>query len=293
MKMNKFFSFAIATVMSFSLFGALTVNAAVVNDQKVIDVVVAEPYTSDGFDVYVVDFVATNLDFTGEKQVSGPKKGYKGRSVVGAVVQFELSVDGKNNTLDSESFVLKEASAFSDDEPAISDAKDVVTISFGGTKTLFPTMDNVSIAAKDRTSLYTAQVWVPEGSTAVMTFTEGCAINTLYFDGVNGVTSGDSSVLDYKGTGCVTKTSVTLGAAAPTTETKYFAASFVPGVKSAANNAIEFSFKDGDKEGKKAVYYGDVVMENLESVVTAVEVTEVPEKSALELVGTAWTTIVK
>ena len=84
---------------------------------------------------------------------------------------------------------------------------------------------------------------------------------------------------------------VKVGEDAPTTETKYFAASFVPGVKSEYNNAIEFSFKDGDNEGKKAVYYGDVVMENLEKVVTAVEVTEVPAGSALELVGTAWTTV--
>lgn len=78
-----------------------------------------------------------------------------------------------------------------------------------------------------------------------------------------------------------------------TTVAKYFAASFTPGVKSAANNAIKFFFEDGTEKGDTTVYYGDVSIENLESVVTAVEVTEVPKDSALKLVDTAWTTIVK
>lgn len=76
----------------------------------------------------------------------------------------------------------------------------------------------------------------------------------------------------------------------PTTVAKYFAASFTPGVKSAANNAIKFLFQDGEKTGSTAVKYGATI-ENLESVVTAVEVKDVPADSALELVGTEWTTV--
>lgn len=83
---------------------------------------------------------------------------------------------------------------------------------------------------------------------------------------------------------------ITVVADEPTTVAKYFAASFTPGVKSAANNAIKFLFQDGEKTGSTAVKYGATI-ENLESVVTAVEVKDVPADSALELVGTEWTTV--
>ena len=96
----------------------------------------------------------------------------------------------------------------------------------------------------------------------------------------------DCDTVAFTTAGCT----VTVAGNEPTTETKYFAASFSNGVKAAANNAIMFLFQDGDKTGSTAVKYGAVI-ENLESVLTAVEVKDVPADSALELVGTEWTTV--
>lgn len=203
-----------------------------------------------------------------------------------AVVTVALN---NNPSLYALSFYVEFADGFV--VPAVANSADCVlltgnstvntSVRTGGNTYLFDWSDDMFMNPVDTTGkLFTLNVNVPEGTAAgkypITVSTEYICDSEDNEDLTVAVANADAYI-EVVGD-------------EPTTVAKYFAASFTPGVKSAANNAIKFLFQDGEKTGSTAVKYGATI-ENLESVVTAVEVKDVPADSALELVGTEWTTV--
>lgn len=250
MKINKIFSFSIAILMSFMTFAVLPANAESVKDKKVIavssDIVLSDEDLAGleldpaAFDGYIVDFNVTNLDITGTKEKQGITNYYVGRSVIGAVIQFDLTCSDPDAVMNETLMVARYSSDYTEEEPAIEG--NTVTAYFGGTKALFPNTSNLSISASDKTLIYQAIIIVPEGSTATLTFLDGCAVNTALF--IKGSATAEAEgLIDYDSAGCVTTPTFTLGKAEPETKTVGCLASMIYNSKF---TGIEFTVTTDD-----------------------------------------------